>query len=159
MSADHDILLGRIGRSSRRLRVFAVITAALCLGLAALAFADPSLRSSGVAWQVGLIVFEVFMIGVAILMLYGAFWRVGARGRRLQRILRDDPGSITAVSAKIARGVPVAHWDPDDGSTRIGLHLFVEDASGSSWVLPATRDELDAMMAALADRCPNARFD
>ena len=86
------------------------------------------------------------------------FRSVEARGRALRRILREDPGRITVVTPKIARAVPVAHWDPDDGVTRAGLHLFVESADGASWVLPVSRDELEAVLAALAQRCPGARI-
>ena len=159
MSNDPDLdqLLAGLGRSSGRLRIFAAVTAFICLVLAALPLFDSSLWASGIGWQIGLIVFELFMVSVAGLMLYGAFFKVQRRAHQLRRILQSEPERIVSVRPMIARSVPVAHWEPDDGTTAMGLHIFIEDAAGTSWVLPATRDQLDTMLPEFAARCPRAR--
>lgn len=154
---DLDRLLAGLGRSSGRLRFFAVITALICLGLAALPLFDSSLWASGIGWQIGLILFEVFMIGVAGLMLYGAFFKVKRRVALLKRIIQAEPERIVSLRPMIAKSVPIVHWEPDDGTSTIGLHIFIEDSSGASWILPATRTELDAMLADLSARCPAAK--
>ena len=154
---DLDRLLAGLGRSSGRLRIFAVITALICLGLAALPLLDSSLWASGIGWQIGLILFEAFMIGVAGLMLYGAFFKVKRRAHQLRRILQTEPERIVSLRPMIAKSVPVAHWEPDDGTATIGLHIFIEDNSGASWILPATRTELDSMLADFSARCPAAK--
>lgn len=159
MSNDPDLdrLLAGLGRSSQRLRIFAVITALICLGLAAIPFLDPSLWASGIGWQIGVIVFEVFMIGVTAMMLYGAFFKVKRRAAQLKRIIQTEPERIVSLRPMIARTVPIVHWEPDDGTATIGLHIFIEDQAGTSWVLPATRTELDSMLADLSSRCPAAK--
>ena len=159
MSKDPDLdrLLAGLGRSSGRLRIFAVITALICLGLAALPLFDTSLWASGIGWQIGLIIFEVFMLGVAGLMLYGAFFKVKRRVALLKRIIQAEPERIVSLRPMIAKSVPIVHWEPDDGTSTIGLHIFIEDSSGASWILPATRTELDSMLADLSARCPAAK--
>ncbi len=159
MSNDPDLdrLLAGLGRSSGRLRIFAVITALICLGLAALPLFDSSLWASGIGWQIGLIIFEVFMLGVAGLMLYGAFFKVKRRVALLKRIIQAEPERIVSLRPMIAKSVPIVHWEPDDGTSTIGLHIFIEDSSGASWILPATRTELDSMLADLSARCPAAK--
>ena len=159
MSNDTDLdrLLAGLGRSSGRLRIFAVITALICLGLAALPLFDSSLWASGIGWQIGLIIFEVFMLGVAGLMLYGAFFKVKRRVALLKRIIQAEPERIVSLRPMIAKSVPIVHWEPDDGTSTIGLHIFIEDSSGASWILPATRTELDSMLADLSARCPAAK--
>ena len=159
MSKDPDLdrLLAGLGRSSGRLRIFAVITALICLGLAALPLFDTSLWASGIGWQIGLILFEVFMMGVAGLMLYGAFFKVKRRVALLKRIIQAEPERIVSLRPMIAKSVPIVHWEPDDGTSTIGLHIFIEDSSGASWILPATRTELDSMLADLSARCPAAK--
>ena len=159
MSNDPDLdrLLAGLGRSSGRLRIFAVITALICLGLAALPLFDTSLWASGIGWQIGLIIFEVFMLGVAGLMLYGAFFKVKRRVALLKRIIQAEPERIVSLRPMIAKSVPIVHWEPDDGTSTIGLHIFIEDSSGASWILPATRTELDSMLADLSARCPAAK--
>lgn len=159
MSNDPDLnrLLAGLGRSSGRLRIFAVITALICLGLASLPLFDSSLWASGIGWQIGLILFEVFMMGVAGLMLYGAFFKVKRRVALLKRIIQAEPERIVSLRPMIAKSVPIVHWEPDDGTSTIGLHIFIEDSSGASWILPATRTELDSMLADLSARCPAAK--
>ena len=152
-----DRLTASLSRSSSRLRVFAVITAAICFGLAVVPFFDPTLWASGLGWQIGFVVYVVFMVGVALFMLYGAFFKVQRKARQLKRTLRSEPQRIVSLRPMVARAVPIVHWEPDDGSAVTGLHIFIEDDRGTVWVLPVTRSEMESMLDDLTVRCPGAK--
>ncbi|MFN8073192.1 MAG: hypothetical protein U0R66_15505 [Mycobacterium sp.] len=150
-------LLRRLGRSSTRMRVSMVITAVLCLLIAAGIGSDPSLgrgwgRAAGVAGT-------IFFLAVTGLLIYGAFWRQHRHIGRLRRILDSQPQRIRSIRLMVARAVPNASWAPDDGSARTGLHVFVTDDTGATWLLPVSRAEATGFVAALAQRCPQASVE
>lgn len=146
-------LLTRISRSSNRLRIAMTITALLCALIATGIAADRTLYTGGWGWRVGGVVGIAFFAGMAVLLLYGAFWRQQRHIARLRRILRDDPRRIRSVRLMVARAVPHASWSLDDGRTDRGLHVVVGDSDGRSWVLPVSREESAAVVEGLRGRC------
>lgn len=150
-------LLSRVGRSSTRMRVAMAITAALCLLIAAGIGSDPSLGRGW--WRVAGVVGTIFFLGVAGLLIYGVFWRQHRHIGRLRRILDSQPHRIRSIRLMVARAVPNASWAPDDGTARTGLHVFVTDDSGATWLLPVSRAEAAGFVTALAQRCPQASVE
>lgn len=153
MTDEFDALLDRVSRSSNRMRIAMVITAALCLLIAAGIGLDPSLHTGGWGWRLGGIAGVVFFGAIAVLLLYGAFWRQQRRTALLRRLLSEDPGRIRSVRLMVARALPYASWSPDDGRTDVGLHVVVEDRDGRSWVLPVSRSESGAVIDGLRRCC------
>lgn len=151
-----DALLGRVSRSSTRLRVAMCITAALCLLITAGIAADRSVWSGGWGWRVAGGVGVCFFAATAVLLLWAALRRQQRHIARLRRALSSEPQSIRSVRLLVARAVPVASWTPDDGSARTGLHIVVEDQAGRSWVLPVSRDDAADLLSELRLRCPQA---
>lgn len=151
-----DALLARVSRSSNRLRIAMGITAVLCVLIAAGIAADSSVWSGGWGWRIGAGVGVGFFAAVAVLLGYGAFWRQQRHIARLRRTLRDHPDTVRSIRVMVARAVPVASWIPDDGTTTQGLHVILDDNAGRNWVLPVSRADATAVVAALHRRCPQA---
>lgn len=148
-----DFLLQRISRSSRRLRVAMAITAVLCVLIASGIAADGSVWHGGLGWRIGGGLGVAFFTAVAGVLAYGAIWRQCRHIGELRRLLRDNPRRITSVRLMVARAVPYASWEPDDGSARTGLHVIVTADSGQNWVLPVSRAESVAVVDGLRRRC------
>ena len=151
-----DALADRVDRSSGRLRIAMIITAALCAFIVTGIASDDEIWHSGWGWRAGGVVGVAFFAAAAGWLAYAALWRQRRHGARLRRILAEDPHRIRSVRLLVARAVPVASWSVDDGSAARGLHVFVSDDAGGTWVLPVSRPEAAAVIAALVRRCPQA---
>ncbi len=160
MTADPvEELLGRVHGSSVRLRLAMGLTAALCLAIAAGIAADTAGWRTSPVWAVAAVAGVVFFVGTAAVLIWAA-WRGQRRhNARLQDMLRNDPQRIRSIRVLVARATPFASWSPDDGSATRGLHIFVGDDTGRTWVLPVSRPEAQAVVASLAERCPRAVID
>lgn len=149
-------LLERLRHSSRRLRIAMTLTAGLCILIAAGIASDASLWRSGPGWQIagaaGVIAFST----LAFLAGYGAIRGQRRHTARLRHLLVNEPRRIRSIGLRVARAVPNASWSPDDGSETRGLHVIVSDDTGAAWVLPVSRSEAPALVAALARHCPLA---
>lgn len=159
MSADVEALLQRVGGSSNRLRWAMGITGALCILITAGIATDGSVWHSGPYWRAagvaGVASFAVF----AGLLLDAAFRRQRRHLARLRSILLEQPQRVRSIRLLVARAVPVASWTLDDGSATRGLHVFVADDAGTTWVLPVSRADAAAVVGALAQRCPQAAVE
>jgi len=154
-----DALADRVNRSSGRLRIAMIITAALCVLIAAGIASDGEIWHGGWGWRAGGVVGVAFFAAAAGWLGYAALWRQRRHVARLRWILAEDPHRIRSIRLLVARAVPVASWSVDDGSATRGLHVFVADDAGSTWVLPVSRPEAPAVVAALARRCPQALIE
>ena len=135
------------------------ITAALCVLIAVGVAMDPSIWRGGWGWRLGGIVGVAFFATIAGLMAYGAFWRQRRHIARLRRTLLERPDSIRSIRLLVARAIPYASWNLDDGSASTGLHIFVADDTGRTWVLPVSRLDAPEFIAGLARRCPAASIE
>jgi len=93
---------------------------------------------------------------LAFLAAYSAIRGQRRHAARLRQLLVNQPRRIRSIRLQVARAVPVASWSPDDGSAATGLHVMVSDDTGATWVLPVSRSEAPALVAALARHCPLA---
>lgn len=159
MSDEVDALLRRVTGSSNRLRVVMVLTAGLCLLISAGIVADHSVWHSGWGWRTAGLAGVVFFVATAGFLLYGGFWRQRRHSARLRDILLNHPQRIRSVRLLVARATPMASWSPDDGSATRGLHVFVSDEAGTTWVLPVSRADAEAVVASLLRRCPHAAVE
>jgi len=133
-----------------------IISAVLCVLIVAGIASDDEIWHGGWGWRAGGVVGVAFFAAAAGLLAYAALWRQRRHAARLRRILAEEPHRIRSIRLLVARAVPVASWSVDDGSTTRGLHVFVSDDAGGTWVLPVSRPEATAVVAALARRCPQA---
>ena len=154
-----DALLTRVAGSSNRLRIAMGITAMLCFLIAVAVAMDPTIWRGGRGWRLGGIVGVTFFATVAGLLAYGAFWRQRRHIIRLRRILLENPDSIRSIRLLVARAIPYASWELDDGSAGTGLHVVVADDTGGTWVLPVSRSAAAEVIGGLAARCPQASVE
>lgn len=153
---DFAALLARVTRSSNRMRIAMVVTAALCALITAGISADPSVWAGGVGLRVAATFGVTFFAGCTALLLYGAFWRQRRHISRLRATLEHRPGDVRSIRVMVARAVPYAQWAPDDGVATRGLHVMIETADGGNWLLPLSRTEVAGVVAELRRRCPQA---
>lgn len=149
-------LLARVSRSSNRMRLAMLVTAALCVLIAAGIATDTSVWTGGPGWRVAATVGVAFFAGCTAMLLYGAFWRQRRHLGRLRRVLQQRPADIRSIRVMVARAAPYAGWEPDDGTAIQGLHVIIETADGASWLLPVSRGDAADVVAALQRRCPQA---
>lgn len=132
------------------------ITAVLCLLIMAGIATDGSIWNGGWAWRAGGLAGVFFFAAVAVTLAYGAFWRQRRHIARLRSILLEQPQRVRSIRLLVAGAVPVAAWVPDDGAATRGLHIVVTEDTGATWVLPVSRPTAGTIVAALAERCPEA---
>lgn len=149
-------LLDRLTHSSRRLRIAMALTAGLCILIAAGIASDGSLWRAGPGWQIAGVVGVIAFGTLALLAGYSAIRGQRRHTARLRRLLVNQPRRIRSISLRVARAAPNASWSADDGSATRGLHVMVSDDTGATWVLPVSRSEAPALVAALARHCPLA---
>jgi hypothetical protein len=154
-----DALLNHVTGSSNRLRAAMVITAGLCVLIALAVGLDPSVWHSGWGWRLGGVIGIVVFTVAAALLVYGAFWRQRRHIGGLRRALLEDPNRIRSIRLLVARATPHASWTLDGGSATAGLHVFVTDEAGSTWVLPVSRSDAAGVIEGLARRCPQATVE
>ena len=156
MTNPRDPLLDRVGRSSTRMRIAMAITAVLCLLIAAGIASDSSITGGTLGWKVAGALGVVFFLTIAVLLIAGALWRQRRHVARLQQLLAGQPERIRSIKLLVARTVPYASWSLNRGTAATGLHVSVTDDTGTTWLLPVSRDEANAMIDNLARRCPQA---
>ncbi len=154
-----DVLEGLVARSSNRLRWAMAATALLCLLIGAGILSDRGVWQSGWGWRVVGVLGVAFFVGMAGLLVWGAFWRQKRHIAKLRRILRTEPQRIRSIRLLVAQATPVASWTLDDGRHATGLHVFVTDDTGATWVLPVSRSESASAVVRLAQRCPQATVE
>ncbi len=153
---DLAALLARVTRSSNRMRIAMIVTAALCALITAGIAADTTVWTGGVGWRVAATFGVAFFAGCTAMLLYGAFWRQRRHISRLRTTLEHRPGDVRSIRVMVARAVPRARWTPDDGVTNQGVHVMIETADGGSWLLPVSRTDAAGVVAELRRRCPQA---
>ncbi len=156
MTQPGDQLLDRVGRSSTRMRIAMAITAVLCLLISAGIGSDSSVTGGTLGWKVAGALGEVFFLTIAVALIAGALWRQRRHISRLQQILAGQPERIRSIKLMVASTVPYASWSLNRGNAATGLHISVTDDTGTSWLLPVSRDEATVLIDNLARRCPQA---